>query len=260
MEPTRANVTPLRGVGSPRGGVLPSEAERLTEASSVLLASADSDLRLIFLNAAWERMLGWLPEELAGSPVLDLLHADDLEKTALTFTAARANGLAEIDLEVRVATRHGQWRWIAWNFRFEGGRWYGAGQDTTERRVQERELATGQGRLSEVQRIAGIGGFDIDLVRGRTWWSDEHYRIYGVGPDTYQPTLEGSLEFVHPRRRRTRAVGLAGVVRRGRERRRDRIPDRAARRGGARDLRARERDRRRRRGGDPARGDGPGRD
>jgi PAS domain S-box-containing protein len=198
MEPTRANVTPLRGVGSPRGGVLPSEAERLTEASSVLLASADNDLRLIFLNRAWERMLGWLPEELAGSPVLELLHADDLEKTALTFTAARANGLAEIDLEVRVATRHGQWRWIAWNFRFEGGRWYGAGQDTTERRVQERELATGQGRLSEVQRIAGIGGFDVDLVHGRTWWSDEHYRIYGVAPDTYQPTVEGSLEFVHP--------------------------------------------------------------
>jgi PAS domain S-box-containing protein len=198
MEPTGANVTPLRSVGSPRGGVLPSEAERLTEASSVLLASADNELRLIFLNRAWERMLGWLPEELAGSHVLDLLHADDLEKTALTFTAARANGLAEIDLEVRVATRHGQWRWIAWNFRFEGGRWYGAGQDTTERRVQERELATGQGRLSEVQRIAGIGGFDVDLVHGRTWWSDERYRIYGVAPDTYQPTVEGGLEFVHP--------------------------------------------------------------
>jgi PAS domain S-box-containing protein len=213
MEPNRANVTPLRGVGRPRGDVLPSEAERLTEASSVLLASADRDLRLIFLNGAWERMLGWLPEELAGSVILDLLHADDLERTALAFAAARGKGLVEIDLEVRVTTRHGQWRWFAWNFRFEGGRWYGAGQDTTERRAQERELAAGRERLAEVQRIAGIGGFDLDVVRGRLWWSDEHYRIYGVAAETYLPTVEGNLEFVHPddaERVRSAWLGLTG--------------------------------------------------
>jgi PAS domain S-box-containing protein len=198
MEPSRTNVTPLRGAGRRRGAALPSEAERLAEISSVLLASADADLRFIFLNGAWERILGWLPEELAGSPILSLLHADDLDETARAFDAARGEGHAEVDLEVRVATRHGQWRWMAWKFRFESGRWYGAGQDTTERRAQERELATSRERLSEVQHIAGIGGFELDVPRRRIWWSEETYRIHGLTPETYEPTLEGNAGLIHP--------------------------------------------------------------
>jgi PAS domain S-box-containing protein len=166
MEPTRANVTPLPGVGRPGGDVLSSEAERLTEASSVLLASADHDLRLVLSNGAWERMLGWQPEELEGNVFLDLLHADDHEKTARAFSGARDKGLAEIDLEVRVSTRSGEWRWIAWNFRLEDGRWYGAGQDTTERRVQETVLSAQQAKLralvEQVPAIVYTAGFGAD--------------------------------------------------------------------------------------------------
>jgi PAS domain S-box-containing protein len=198
MDSSRPSVTPLRGVDHPRGGALPSEAERLAEVSSVLLASADPELRFIFLNGAWERILGWLPEELAGSPLLSLIHADDLDGAALAFGAARGHGPAEIDIEVRVATRHGQWRWMTWKFRFQGGRWYGAGQDTTERRAQERELATSRERLSEVQHIAGIGGFEYDVPQGRLWWSDETFRIHGLSPETYEPTLESNVSLIHP--------------------------------------------------------------
>jgi PAS domain S-box-containing protein len=213
MEQARPNVTPLPGAGRRRGVPVPSEAERLAEVSSVLLASADAELRFTFLNGAWERLLGWLPEELAGSHALELVHPDDFEQTAAAFVAAREHGGAELDIEVRVATRDGRWRWMSWKVRFENGRWYGAGQDTTERRAQERELAASRERLAEAQRIAEVGAFELDVQRGELWWSDEHYRIHGLSPETYRPSVETGMRFIHPddiERVRAAWVGVAG--------------------------------------------------
>jgi PAS domain S-box-containing protein len=49
----------------------------------------------------------------------------------------------------------------------------------------------------EVQPIAvGIWQYDyaLDLVS----WSEEEFRIFGVSPDTFQPTFANFLELVHP--------------------------------------------------------------
>jgi PAS domain S-box-containing protein len=219
MEASRPNVTPLRTARRPRGTPVPSEAERLAELSSVLLASADADLRLVFLNGAWERVLGWLPEELAGSALIELVHDDERAHVAEAFAYARETGPAELDFDCRLATRDGRWRWLSWKVRFESGRWYGAGQDTTERRAQERELTAVRERLAEAQRIAGIGSFDVDLATGRVWWSDHHYAIYGLDPARFEPTMDGIMAFIHPDDREAVAHGhsqmIAGAVSEG---------------------------------------------
>ncbi len=198
MESLHANLTPLHAAGRTRGMPVPSETERLAEVSPVLLASADADLRFEFVNGAWERLLGWLPEELAGRPTEILLHPEERNMVVEVFRGAREIAPAEIDFDCRMKTRDGRWRWVSWKVRFEGGRWYGAGQDTTERRIQERELAASRARLAEVQRIAGVGGFDMDVLSGLIWWSEEHYRIFGVSPETHTPTIESGMSFVHP--------------------------------------------------------------
>jgi hypothetical protein len=39
-------------------------------------------------------------------------------------------------------------------------------------------------RLTEAQGIARLGNFERNIITGEGWWSDETYRIFGLGPAT----------------------------------------------------------------------------
>jgi PAS domain S-box-containing protein len=167
-----------------------SEAERLADLRSVLLASADPELRFVFLNRAWESVLGWLPEELGGTRAMDLMHPDERHGLVRALERAREDGHVELYLNCRVATRHGHWRRLSWELRFEAGHWYIAGHDTSGRRDEE--------RLAEAQRVAGLGSFEFDVATGSMWWSSQLYDIYGLDADGFDPTLDKVLELIHP--------------------------------------------------------------
>jgi PAS domain S-box-containing protein len=89
---------------------VPSEAERIATLSPVLLASADADLRFIHLNRAWERVLGWQPEDLAGSRIVDLVHVEDRH---VLLRPPAGNGTNERSFECRMGTRDGRWAWMS---------------------------------------------------------------------------------------------------------------------------------------------------
>ena len=174
---------------------VPSEAECIATLSPVLLASADADLRFIHLNRAWERALGWQPEDLAGSRIVDLVHAEDRH---VLVHAPAGNGTAELSFECRMGTRDGRWAWMSMVLRWEGERWYCAARDLTERRAAQ--------RLADAQRVAGLGSFDYDVATDTLWWSDELYAIYGLDPDHFEPSAEAVLELIHPEDRASVAL------------------------------------------------------
>lgn len=72
-------------------------------------------------------------------------------------------------------------------------------------------LAATRRRLSEIQRIAGIAWWELDLVTLEMEWSDELYRMYGVSPETFVPTLPNVLAQIVPedRDRVLDAIGRA---------------------------------------------------
>lgn len=53
-------------------------------------------------------------------------------------------------------------------------------------------------KLNEAQHVAKIGSWDLDLVTGKAWWSDELYIIFEVDPAGYVPAIESITRFVHP--------------------------------------------------------------
>lgn len=69
-----------------------------------------------------------------------------------------------------------------------------------EQRVDERteRLSLSRSRLADAQRIARLGNWDWNIVRGELWWSDEIYRIFGVEPRAFEATYEAFLKKVHP--------------------------------------------------------------
>ncbi len=67
---------------------------------------------------------------------------------------------------------------------------------TTRKRVED-VLRKKEHLLSESQRLGHIGSF-LDDFNNPMQWSDEMYRIHGVSPDTFIPTVEAVVDLVHP--------------------------------------------------------------
>jgi PAS domain S-box-containing protein len=183
------------GVRRRRGSARP-EGERLAELAASLLATADADGRLLFVNRAWERLLGWESRDLIGRKAIHMAHPDDRETVDRTLAEAEEGQDAAV--ECRISARDGDWRWIDWRIRAEAGRWYLAGRDVSERRRFEEERAAGEARLAQAQRVSGVGSFEFDAETRRLVWSDEHFRVLGLEPGSAEVSTDLLLEFTHP--------------------------------------------------------------
>lgn len=52
--------------------------------------------------------------------------------------------------------------------------------------------------LSQVQRIAHIGNWNLEIPSRLLTWSEETYRIFGCSPKEFEPTYESLFELIHP--------------------------------------------------------------
>ncbi|TAN42533.1 MAG: PAS domain S-box protein [Nitrospirae bacterium] len=70
--------------------------------------------------------------------------------------------------------------------------------ELNERKKTQQLLEVNEHRLSEAQRIARLGSWELDLIKNELSWSDEIYRIFGLGPQEFGATYEAFLDAVHP--------------------------------------------------------------
>jgi len=70
--------------------------------------------------------------------------------------------------------------------------------DVTELKKKEEELILKARQLEASQRVAGLGSWEWDIAAGSVTWSDELYRLFGVDPESFEPTYENVLAMVHP--------------------------------------------------------------
>lgn len=76
-----------------------------------------------------------------------------------------------------------------------------------ERYAAAVELKESEENLRKAQEIAKLGSWAYNLS-GRISWSDELYRVYGVSPETFTPTVESLLGLIHPEDRPAMAEWL----------------------------------------------------
>ncbi|EHR71183.1 PAS domain S-box [Burkholderiales bacterium JOSHI_001] len=69
-----------------------------------------------------------------------------------------------------------------------------AAAQALEGRRSTRDLRRSEAFLDRTGRVAGVGGWELDLASGAVTWSDETRRIHGVEPD-YQPVLAEAIDF-----------------------------------------------------------------
>jgi PAS domain S-box-containing protein len=62
----------------------------------------------------------------------------------------------------------------------------------------EEEVTQRTARLTEAQRIAHLGDWELDIADKTLSWSDEIYRIFGLEPQQFGISYEAFLQAVHP--------------------------------------------------------------
>ncbi|TXM88556.1 PAS domain S-box protein [Methylobacterium sp. WL116] len=136
------------------------ERDTLWRASRDLFVVCGYDGLYRAVNPAWTASLGWEPEDLVGRRFDALVHPDDLEATGNAFERVVTTGdLDEIDLRLR--TRDGAYRWISWNVVPRADQFYAAGRDVTERRALEEQLRQSQ-KLEAVGQLTGGVAHDFN--------------------------------------------------------------------------------------------------
>ncbi len=64
--------------------------------------------------------------------------------------------------------------------------------------AQEAEMKVKINQLAEAQWLAHIGSWEWDITSDTIEWSDELYRILGLGPQEFEASYEKYLKFIHP--------------------------------------------------------------
>lgn len=69
--------------------------------------------------------------------------------------------------------------------------------DITEKKLQAQELDKSHKLLNSTGKVAGVGGWELDLTTMSIYWSQETRNIHGVD-DSYQPNLAEAINFYAP--------------------------------------------------------------
>jgi PAS domain S-box-containing protein len=103
--------------------------------------------------------------------------------------------------EAREATEYrldnGSWI-LATDRRMKNGGIAGLRIDITALKQAQAALRESEARLDRAQAIAGIGSWELDVATARYFWSKELYRIRGLSPGSFEPSIETVSAFIHP--------------------------------------------------------------
>lgn len=70
--------------------------------------------------------------------------------------------------------------------------------EIAEHKRTEEVLKHTQYILQQAQQVAHVGSWERDIASGETIWSNEFFRIGGLQPQTFTPSMAKALQVIHP--------------------------------------------------------------
>jgi PAS domain S-box-containing protein len=188
-----------------------AERDRLWRYSRDIMLVMDIDGIALAANPAVTRILGWLPEELVGLNVLDLIHPDDHDvvMTALAGVIDRdpnqpVEPSAESDIfEIRCQHKSGHYEWISWTAGIEGvgGRTlYATGRLISGEKAAAAELVLAQEALRQSQKLEAMGqltggvAHDFNNLLTPIIGGLDMLQRHEVGGEREQRLIDGALQ------------------------------------------------------------------
>ena len=173
---------------------------KVVERTSNAVFGTGTDRRITWINDGFTRMTGYSQTEAVGKTASELLehpladpHAHAVLREAVaTGTSAR--------LELLNRRKDGSDYWVEIEVqptRNSSGHVTGyieLALDITQRKLAERQLAANEAFLEQAERIAGVGGWEVDLIGGYLRVTPQMRRIFGLAQDA-SPSMDDFLGF-----------------------------------------------------------------
>ncbi len=153
--------------------------------------AVQKDQILTYVNDAFCKMLGYSRDELIGKEISSLFAGEGKEELKNQM-AKRRKGIAEPYENTLIAKDGGKIHTI-----ISPHLWYNEGNiyhgslaiftDITDRKLIEERLLRIETLMNSTQQLTKVGGWEMELETGRTFWTDEVYRIHGLQPGELSP-------------------------------------------------------------------------
>jgi PAS domain S-box-containing protein len=163
--------------------------------SNELHCIVDFDWRIVILNSAWEKTLGFSTEELLARPCIDLVHPDDRERTLAEIEWLKSEP-STAEFNNRYRCKDGSYKWLEWTCASNpiSGHIYAIARDITGlKKLREANQMLNSIMAASPQAIVAVDG-----DRNVRLWNHAAERIFGW---TAEEVLGGRVPVVNEERR-----------------------------------------------------------
>jgi len=155
-------------------------------------------------NARFAEILGYLPEELPGLTVQQIIEPDDMAERIGTLERIFSGAVATESAERRYLRKDGSLIWAKSTFsmqRDEQGRplhFIVVIEDINARKQAETGLYEATERLTLAARAGGVGIFDYDIINNSLVWDEQMFELYGIPKAHFRGAYETWRDGLHP--------------------------------------------------------------
>lgn len=174
----------------------------IAETSPLGIFHADLQGNCTYTNPRWREIYGIPLSQSFGTAWQEVIHPEDRGAlvSALKKSAQRGGAMR---MEYRLRRSNGevthvraQARSVTWGHPPQRG-FVGAVEDISSYKLVEEELRASNRFLDRAERIAGVGGWEVDLRQRSIKWTDQCKRIYEL-PADFQPEFATHLAHFGP--------------------------------------------------------------
>lgn len=180
------------------------ENELFLNMSSELQAVMEDNGQFIRFNGNFNRILGYMDDDLLDKNFIDVVHNDDRTHIrnalfSIALDTSSSNFSPAIHFETRMIGKTGGMFWIDWQLKNVKGKVYALGRDVTDIKNNESALLKKELKLREAQALANMGHWKWEIGEEDISWSEELYKIFDRDPSEFQPTINNLKDVIHRR-------------------------------------------------------------